>query len=331
MIFSAEKWNDSQELSQYVRVSVATSFEKMETPLRNAFETYIEPLLGEDMTAKLIEKYKATLLETDEDKAWSKLISIAQKANGNLAYYHDFEEINVRSSDSGFQRQETEGVKSLYQYQENNLRDSFRNKGFNGLDRMLEFLEKKIEFFPKFKESGAYTFRKKSIVPDASYANQFYFINSSRIVFLRLLPQMDLAEDKHVRITLGDVLYKHFKEDMFKDDYEGDDKKYFDTLRRAAARVIVIAAVRRLIIDGGSLTDRGLYFSGAAATSKSSTKSEKATGPELEMQLAQLEGDVKDAVAALAATAKAIYPESKARNPRDAFSRNNDRKRIFFT
>ncbi len=332
MIYSNKKWDDGQELKQHLKISTATSFAMMETPLRNAFETYLEPLLGTKMTERLIQIYESEQLdpETEETKVSRKLLAICQKANGNLAYFHDFDEINSLITDAGFQRHENDTIKSMYQYQEISLRESFRNKGFNGLDRMLEFLEKNSKFFPEFEKSDAYSFRKKSIVPDASYANRFYFINSSRIVFLRLLPHLDFAEQKFVRQTLGDELYKHFKEDMFEPDYEGEDKLHFEGLREAAARVIVVAAVRRLIVDGGNLTDRGMYFTGTEATTKSSTTSQKATGFELEMQLKQLEQDILDAVATLASVAKLIYPQSSAQNPRDAYNRNNNNRRTFF-
>ncbi len=327
MIFSSEKWNNGEELKQHVKTSKALSFEVMATPLCNAFEIYLEPLLGEEMTEKLIQVYGKEE-PSDEEK---KLLAIAQKANGNLALYYDFYEINTRVTDSGFQRQENDEMKSLYQYQENNLRQSFRNKGFNALDRILEFLEEKIAHFEEFKKSKAYSFRKEHIVASASQANEFYFIASSRIVFLRMLPHLDFVEQDLVRPTLGESLYRHFKEEMFAEGYKGEDDKFFDTLRGAASRVMVLGAARRLMIDGGSLTDRGLYFSSEEPGTKSGSKHSKAEGPVLEMQLAQLKVDIEQAVSILASVAKLCFPQYAARNPRDAYNRDNTGKRTFFT
>ncbi len=328
MIFSEKKWNKSEEIKQYVKTSAALSFTVMVTPLRNAFDTFISPLLGEEMTNKLVEFYNS-----DESKDCEKqVLAIAQKANANLAFYNDFDEINVRITDSGTQRQENvdSGFKTLYQSQEHNLRRSFRNKGFNALDQMLEFLEKNIDSFDSFKKSNAYTFRRDNIVPSASFADKFYFIASSRIVFLRMLPHLEFVENTLVRQTLGEALYKHFKEEMFSEEYSGEDKIYFDTLRNDAARVMVLGAVRRLIIDGGSLTDRGLYFSSQETTSNSGYKIKKADGLSLEMQLNQLKTDLDQAVATLVGTAKSCFSSYAARNPREAFDRDNTGKRTFF-
>ena len=329
MIFSEKKWNKGEEIKQHVKTSTALSFNMMGTPLRNAFDTFLVPLLGGKMVKRLTDIYKSESLEDEKEK---ELLNIAQKANANLAFYSDFDEINVRITDSGTQRQENEegGFKSLYQYQEQNLRRSFRNKGFNSLDRMLEYLELNINSFEDFKESGAYTFRQENIVPSASVANEFYFIASSRIVFLRMLPHLEFIENTLIRQTRGEALYKHFKEEMFSESYSGEDKIYFKTLRKDAGRVMVLGAVRRLMIDGGSLTDRGLYFSSQESSSDNLYKVEKADGIALEMQLNQLKNDLDQAVAILSGSAKACFPSYAAKNPREAFNRDNTGKRTFF-
>lgn len=57
MIFSLEKWNNAAEIRPFVSVAKSTMFVTLEAPLRNAFENFIRPTLGEALTAKLSEYY----------------------------------------------------------------------------------------------------------------------------------------------------------------------------------------------------------------------------------------------------------------------------------
>lgn len=74
----------------------------------------------------------------------------------------------------------------VYKYQEDNLRTSLRNKGFNALDELLEFLYAHIAEYPEFATSQAYQDRKSAIVRSTADVNDVCFINGSRIIFLRL-------------------------------------------------------------------------------------------------------------------------------------------------
>ena len=57
MIFSASKWNKGGEIRPIISVSKDSAFDMFEAPLRNGFETYIRPVLGEDTANELIEFY----------------------------------------------------------------------------------------------------------------------------------------------------------------------------------------------------------------------------------------------------------------------------------
>ena len=161
MIFSAEKWNNGKELKAVMKVNTAISFDMMEAPLRNAFRQYLVPLLGDAMVGEVVEIYKfgpnPDVLEqntegaTEREKLDSRLLEICKRANANLAFWNDFDEISMRITDAGFQRQKSdngESFQQVYKYQEDNLRASLRNKGFNALDELLEFLYAHIADYP---------------------------------------------------------------------------------------------------------------------------------------------------------------------------------------
>ena len=222
MIFSAKKWNNGKELKAVMKVNTAISFDMMEAPLRNAFRQYLVPLLGDAMAGEVVEIYEfgpnPDVLEqntegaTEREKLDSRLLEICKRANANLAFWNDFDEISMRITDAGFQRQKSdngESFQQVYKYQEDNLRASLRNKGFNALDELLEFLYAHIAEYPEFASSQAYQDRKSAIVRSTTDVNDVCFINGSRIVFLRLQPHLKFAEEMLLQPAIGDRLYEH--------------------------------------------------------------------------------------------------------------------------
>ena len=125
MIFSEKKWEDSDELKKFIPVSAALSFEKVESSLNDAFNLFVVPLFGEELSKKLQSIY-----DDPEAKAPELLLlEECQRAIANLAFWYNYTELNIRITDQGFQRQEAENFKSTYKYQEDQLRSAFKNKG----------------------------------------------------------------------------------------------------------------------------------------------------------------------------------------------------------
>ncbi|MDR0830031.1 MAG: hypothetical protein LBN95_07975 [Prevotellaceae bacterium] len=190
MIFSKERWNDGQELNKHIRVSSSITFEKMYAPLKNAFELFIAPLLGEELTEDLINYYQnlVTLQPSDpapsgteesSEEKQKKFVLLAQRANALLAYWYDYTEISLFIGNNGINRTESDSMKTPYKYQEQELKAGFKEKGFNALDNLLLWLEKNIDDFPHFKDSANYTLLKKSIVRCTDDVHNYYFINKT--------------------------------------------------------------------------------------------------------------------------------------------------------
>lgn len=251
MIYSSAKWNSAGEIRQYISVAASLRFAVVEAPLRNAFEMFIRPLLGDAMTADLVTYYTAPDA-TDKQK---RLLQLAQRANAYLALWYDYAELNVLISDAGMRRQESDTSKSLYKYQEQNLKTGWKDKGFNALDDLLSFLEKEAETFPNFKVSPNYTTSKTEIVRNAADIDRYYFINNSRIIYLRLRPHLRTVVDTIIAARLGET-YTALITELAKPAPE----EKFLKLRQALVPVVVFHSVARLIRETGSLTDKGLFF-----------------------------------------------------------------------
>lgn len=252
MIFSKAKWSNASEIRPYISVAASTGFDSLEAPLRNAFEIYIRKLLGNALTGKLIEYY-ASDTPTDKQK---RFISLAQAANAFLAFWSEYDEMQLLIDDSGSHRQESDGQKTPFKYQEQALRSAWKTKGFNALDELLLFLEENAEDFPEFASSPNFTVSKAEIVRTTSEVNGYYWINNSRIIYLRLKPHLKIVTETIIAPRLGTIY-----DDMITAlTGSGQVDQKYTKLRTKLVPVVVFYAIARLLKETGTLTERGLFF-----------------------------------------------------------------------
>jgi hypothetical protein len=262
MIFSKEHFSNDRELQQLLPTSAALSWEKMEAPLRNAQDDFLLPLMGDTMMADIEAIYEKA--DADRSAADKRILYLAQKAVANIAFWINFDALNLRITDQGFQRQQSESGNwtGAYKYQEDHLRQNFKNTGLNALDGLMSYLEDHISDYNHYNNSPGYVQAQKSIVHGTSEIEEVYDIHDSRIIFLRLQPVIRNVQALVLQPILGDALYQKllgWLEDStsFTDAYT--DAK-FDDFRKSCCRVVVMKAIIQLLRTTGSITDRGLYF-----------------------------------------------------------------------
>lgn len=261
MIFSKEKWNTAEELQRYISVSRSTSFDVFEAPLRNAYELFIRPLLGLDMCVVLDDIYLKTIpsekdyLKATKEQVSAKLLYLAQRANSILALWYDYHELNTLIDDSGVRRQTGGNSDTPYKYQELAMKNAWKTKGFNALDDLLAHIERYISFFPEYADSGNYTGIVKALVRNAAEVDEYFSIGKSRLVFLRLRPHIKIVEDTIIAPRLG-KLYDDLKDHLQKKEVESK----YQGLRLKLVPVVVFYALKRMLLQTGDLTDKGLFF-----------------------------------------------------------------------
>jgi len=176
--------------------------------------------------------------------------------------------LNTSITDSGFRRDESDASKTLYKYQEESLKSLFNNNGFNGLDAILAYLDAHPEVFPLFSESENYTQRKISFIPSTATFNSVFYINNSRLVFIRLMRFIKEAEDSDIQSVLGAALYKKLKENQLAVDPDPKLIALVPYIQKPLAYLAVSKAVFELGMD---VTDKGLFFEAQASTMQNST------------------------------------------------------------
>lgn len=325
MIFSKEKWNSPDGVANFVHASSGLSYETMEGPLFQAWAFFLEPVLG----SMLCDQLTSIFGNENPSDIEKQALRFAQDALANLALWYDFDELNTRLTDQGHQRQETESFKSLYKYQEDSLRASYRNKGFNALDRLLFLFNKKGEHFPGWAEAPAKVALSARIVRSTQEVDEVVFINNSAIIFLRLQPILKKLEQTFVPVLLGQKLCEAFM-DKVDDDMAVIGTTTIKELRIRVGRVMVNKAVAELIRQTGSLTDRGLYFEAVVAGRDGNEEKTPLPMDETVKHAAIFDRDAGLQAQALTNFVSYHIPDLFTGRPEDVFKRDNDHKKTFW-
>lgn len=264
MFFSTIEETFLTEVKEILPVSVATDREKLWPFIEQAERKYILPLLEREMyddLQKFCNEHNTWISggsgAEDETKT-TALVSLIRIAELNLAYFLGFSVLNTKISDGGFQRTGDNGAfKSLFKYQEGDLKSYFETTGYNGLDDLLKYIEENIEHFPEWEESTIYKARKTAIIKDAESFDQICFINKSRLTFLRLQRFMKEVIDFEIKPLLG-TEWSTLMTELAKED---PVPKYLALLPEIQTPLAFLSCAK-LIEKTGNLTDRGLFFEG---------------------------------------------------------------------
>ena len=325
MIYSSEKWNYGAEMRPYVGITTSLSWETIQAPLANAWNTYLHTLLGDDMANRLMAIYAKDTPTGVE----LNLLRQCQDANARLALWLDYDLMETTISDNGFGRHESDNVKTKYKYQANSLKDNLRTSGYNRLDAILKYIDLYIADFPEYKTSRDYVLRQSSFVPDTATVERYCHIYGSRLIYNRLLPEMQVVEDLTLAPEVGKSLLADIRAKRKSEDTEEAAK--YTKLYNLVQPVVVFHAVARLIARTGSLTDRGLYF---AATEAGTHTDESNRPADITMATLQADDARRDGdkyLSLLRGHIRRNFTEVKLAGAHDAYMRDNtDRPAAFF-
>lgn len=331
MLFSQFKWNNAAEISPYVPASASLSFQKMEHALGSVESLFLLNLLGSTMLARLQRIYDERMsADTATQELERQALDIAKRAEANLAFWWHFDSLNLRITDQGFQRQQSDEWVPAYKYQEDRMRENFHQQGLNALDALLDFLADNVNKFPEFRRSDAYTRRQLSTVRNRAEVEQYLNIGHSTLVFLRLQGEFTMAAGADLQATMGATTYNQYCAWLQKpDSYPDDFPVSLEQLRQKCVPVIVFASALRLVQRTGTLTDRGLYFEAVKAAASVNHTKTPANDKQIGDRLATLKKDLLESQSHLKSFLRTYYPDLFGDEPGNIV-RDNDNHTGFF-
>lgn len=187
-----------EQLKKTVKIHATMPFDAVEPFLSTARDIYLERYLGIDLV-EILE------VEAIPERA-AKLLIVVRKALGPLAIWLGNAELSVRFGDAGFIVGAEYG-KSVAASESKiaNVSDSLERRGFQYLDKVLEYLEENAADFPEWTESRYYSLRSGNYILSAKQFQEVGLvdIDYSRLTFETFRPLMSMIEARFVTETLG--------------------------------------------------------------------------------------------------------------------------------
>ena len=196
----------AEEFKKYLPVNINLRFETVASHIALCEENYIRPLLGRTLFDKIATFASSNPTLPDENEN-SELVHKVRFALIRLAIWKGYDIISTNISDVGVSA-EVDKENRLFRYQEENIKRSLKEEGFNYLDNILEYLEENANSFPEFNDSQYKLSNVDSLIRNTSMFNKCYNIDNSRLVFLKMqqyIRDVELIELQH---RLGSDFYK---------------------------------------------------------------------------------------------------------------------------
>lgn len=207
--------NTNDEFKEYVQISAALANTSLLPSVRVAERRFIAPLLGNVLYAALTAAYETAeeSVSAITDDNLKALAAITQEALANLTMMLVVPRLSVQVSDTGVRRNETDSVKTAFQYQEQNLQESYGNAGFDALEDMLALLESNPDdAFADWQTSDSATNEKKWFISSATAFDTYYPIYRSRQTYLAIRYIMQRIENFQVAKIIGQGLFNDLKD-----------------------------------------------------------------------------------------------------------------------
>lgn len=126
------------------------------------------------------------------------------------------------------------------------LRSTCEESGFNFLDKAIDLMERNLDLFPSYRDSGIRQSFNQGFMCTAIEFDKERSICRSRLTFLSLFTAMlDIQEDS-LPAVMTDAYYQLFKERYLDGDLSADEKKLMPFIRKAVAMLTVAEGCKQL-------------------------------------------------------------------------------------
>jgi len=239
LLFTLDEAGDDQ-LAELLGFSDASfKIVSLKGDLYNATDEIIE-LVGEDTYTSVLANYEAGNAGDDNaELLYRTQLAIALNAYRNFAPDND-----VSHTSSGRIMRLGEFEKIPFEWQIDRSNKSLERKYYKAVDALLTFLDKNSD---EWKETDAYKNSFGLFVRTSKDFDDYFDIGRSRLLLIKLLPGLRLAEHKDIKPRLGNELYKDIKDKLIT---SGDvDTELLEKIKEACVYKAIAWGLRRLSVQ----------------------------------------------------------------------------------
>jgi hypothetical protein len=125
---------------------------------------------------------------------------------------------------------------TAYRWEFDGVKDTLAQKGHQGMESLLQFLEENAVSFPSWTASEAYAIRNKFLIKTAMDFSDQYRIAEPHRTYSSLLGVLADVEDLYIKPTIGEAFFAELKADPAPN---ADEKQVIATLKKAIAHLCI--------------------------------------------------------------------------------------------
>lgn len=195
------------EFQDYSSLSVET-FLAIKSIIPTVESKHLIPLLGMEQYQELQTAFYGTDPLTDRIK---KLLDLARRVVAPWVAVYYTPKTDVKVSEGGVRRAETEKLKTAFQYQLKNFVDANRNEAMDAAEALLQFLEANAADYPLWRDGNGNKEYRKLFIKTATEFNTLFATASPHSNFMILKTKMVDVEDIHIQKTIGSTIFQTLK------------------------------------------------------------------------------------------------------------------------
>lgn len=257
-------------------VNQSLSLNSLKPWVEMATQDHIIGWLGKDMWDDLVAAVEADTVSPEQ----GNLLPYVQRPVALLSMYEYSKIGTVQFGEGGMYRQENEGLKSPYKYQEEAYRKQMIHHGYESIERMLVFLEDNEADYPLWQADSAYQRNKTHFINTAVDFRQRYGKQLGRYLFEQLRPIINEVELFAILPTIGQDQYDDLKEGILLKALSADEQELIGLIQNVVVHFTMQEALERhwvqfegnRVVQLESLEPKGFERAGSAANTPFSIK-----------------------------------------------------------
>lgn len=246
------------KLVEYAEITASTNFITVKPTIQRIEENHIVGILGKELYKSLNDAYTAAENENTLTDAQKALLDQCRKVIGTYLGYYFAPIGELKFSDAGVRRSETNTEKTAYQYQVANFRAACLRNGEDATEYLLEFLEENKADYPDWVSSTAFTRYRSLFIKSGKEFGELFPSHSPYRNYWAMRSKMITVEQHNIRAAIGDALYDYLKakEQEETPAFSEKEKNLLFKLKNAIANFTVSFAIPFLAvrIDANGIT-----------------------------------------------------------------------------
>lgn len=170
-----------EEINDYITVDISSNIKTLKPYIKQA-DKYIINITGRTLFDKLLAVVNDNL---DEEK-YKELLSYVRMPLANYAYYLAIAKLNINVGETGFTVSVGSNLEPASKWRIDDFKESVTLSAEDGLEELLQYLEKYKSHYPEWQESINYSYNTEYFVNNTKDFYDATRIELKRIEFIKL-------------------------------------------------------------------------------------------------------------------------------------------------